>query len=127
MLITWCSNKQSFVALSINEAEIISANEAIREALYIQHIIEELSSSNAKINLYTDNTGVIKFAKRGVGQRTKHLDLRLKHLYDLYNKKMITIEYVNTSVNVTDIFTKFVNRSTLINLRDKLKLRYRKK
>lgn len=47
--------------------------------------------TNEKINrtLYTDNTGVIKFAKRGVGQRTKHLDLRLKHLYDLYTKKII--------------------------------------
>ena len=42
MLISWSFNKQSIVALSIKEAEIIAANESVRELLYIKNMVEEL-------------------------------------------------------------------------------------
>ena len=122
MLVSWTSVKQTIVAQSTNEAEIIAANEALREALYIRNIVSELSCSSTELKLLTDNKGVIKFAIRGVGQRTKHLDLRLKLLYDLYSKKEIKISFVNSEFNVADLFTKFLNRTIFKRLSLRLNL-----
>ena len=64
MLVSWTSVKQTIVAQSTNEAEIIAANEALREALYIRNIVSELSCNRIELKLLTDNKGVIKFAIR---------------------------------------------------------------
>ena len=109
--ICWSSTKQSLVALSSNEAEIIACNEALRNVLYINNMINELLNINIKPTIFTDNKGVIKFAEKGINQRTKHLDIRLKHLFDCKNKNIINLERVISRNNLADIFTKFLNSS----------------
>jgi hypothetical protein len=128
-IISWNSIKQTIVAQSANEAEIIAANEALRQHLYLKNMINELILSktvNIESKLFSDNNGVIKFCKRGIGQRTKHLDLRLKLIYDHYNKKTIDVERVSSKENQADLFTKFVTKTDFQHLRPKLNLRYTK-
>ena len=122
MLFSCSSKKQTILAQSTNETKIIAANEAGREALYIDNILRELSDKPTELFLYTDNKGVNKFAIGGVCQKTKPLDLWLRMLFNLRQKKQIRIKYLNTKYNVADLFTKFVNKNILKSLRPRLNL-----
>ena len=104
----WSSTKQSLVALSPNEAEIIACNETLRNVLYIKNMIIEMFKRNLNTVIYTDNKGVIEFAKDGIHQRTKHLDIRVKHLYDCYQKNIFEIKKVISRKNQADMLTKFL-------------------
>ena len=68
-------------------------------------IIELFELDQLKAYINTDNRGVILFAERGINQRTKHLDIRLKHLIVL---KGIELCKVKSKYNVADMFTKFL-------------------
>ena len=71
-------------------------------------IIELFELDQLKAYINTDNRGVILFAERGINQRTKHLDIRLKHLFDCSQRGEIEFCKVKSKYNVADMFTKFL-------------------
>ena len=58
------SRTQATPALSSAEAEIMAANEAAKEATWLQHILEEVEGRSIKIRLYCDASAAIGFMKR---------------------------------------------------------------
>src|SRR5690606_21441822 len=58
--VTWCSRRQSLVALSTAEAELISATEATKELLWLQILTSVLDVS--AIQLFVDNQSAIYIA-----------------------------------------------------------------
>ena len=56
--ISWGSKKQTTIALSSCEAEIMAASEACKEGIYLDNLLNELGESGAgPFPLGTDNTG----------------------------------------------------------------------
>ncbi|XP_033611098.1 secreted RxLR effector protein 161-like [Cryptotermes secundus] len=53
--ISWCSRKQSIVALSTTEAKHIAAAECCKELKYLKTLIEELTGKRAEAELCVDN------------------------------------------------------------------------
>lgn len=53
--ISWCSKKQSVIALSSTEAEYIAAAECCKEILYLKFLIEELTGKPVRATLNIDN------------------------------------------------------------------------
>jgi hypothetical protein len=58
--ISWCSRKQSIVALSTTEAEYIAAGESCKELKCLKMLIEKLTGKRLEAELYVDNQSAIK-------------------------------------------------------------------
>ncbi|PNF26042.1 hypothetical protein B7P43_G06356 [Cryptotermes secundus] len=79
--ISWCSRKQSIVALSTTEAEYISAAECCKELKYLKTLIEELTGKRVEAELCVDNQSAIKLIESGqVTRRSKHTDVRYHYI-----------------------------------------------
>ena len=77
-----CSSKaQATVAQSTAEAEYVAANDAVREAVWLRLLLEELGlKQQGATLLWQDNQGAIAIAKNPESHsRTKHIDV--KHHY----------------------------------------------
>jgi KUP system potassium uptake protein len=58
--ITWCSRKQSVVALSTTEAEYITAATCCKEMQFVKSILSELLDKDIEIKLKIDNQSAVK-------------------------------------------------------------------
>ena len=106
--ITWSSRKQSSVALSTVEAEYMALSVATQEAIWLQHLQEELGVTNTGPTLiYEDNQGAISMAKNPVfHKRTKHVQIRYHFVREAVEQGTITLEYCRTDEMLADSFTK---------------------
>ena len=126
--ILWKSKIQSITALSTTEAEYIALSSALREAIGVIHLMEDLKShgfpmhnSTPKIRCRTfeDNKSCISLAlSHRTRPRTKHLSLRLHHFRSHIVNKTVTVEYVSTHDQIADIFTKPLAKPQFCKLRD---------
>ncbi|KAL5555658.1 hypothetical protein UlMin_037894 [Ulmus minor] len=75
--ISWKTQLQPIVALSTTEAEYIDATEAIKEALWLQGLLQELKALEGKAIVYTDSQSALHLCKNPIfHERTKHVDIR---------------------------------------------------
>ena len=90
--ITWKSQLQTEIALSSTESEYTGLSYALREAIPIMQLINEMSENGIEINhatpkikckVFEDNSGALEMAKEyKYRPRTKHLNNRLHHFRD---------------------------------------------
>jgi hypothetical protein len=105
--ISWCSRKQSIVALSTTEAEYIAAAECCKELKYLRMLIEELTGKRVEAELCVDNQSAIKLIESGqVTRRSKHIDVRYHYISEQLKEKLFSIRYCNAEIQVADILTK---------------------
>lgn len=108
--IAWHSRKQNCVALSSMEAEYISASSAAQELVNLKGVVSEFSE-NQTVILKVDNLSAISMVKNFENsKRSKHIEIRYHFIRDLYLKKEILIEYVNSNQNYADMFTKALGK-----------------
>ena len=105
--VVWCSKKQTATATSTVEAEFRAASHAIKEAIWLKGLLEELHIPVEKTPLFCDNAGCIQNLKNHVnGKYTKHVAVAFHHARTSVIKGQVDIRYVNTVQNVADVFTK---------------------
>ena len=77
-VILWSSKKQPTVTMSSVEAEYIASANAIKEAIWLQTLFEELDLPQTKATIiHADNQGSITLAHNPVSHsRTKHIDIQ---------------------------------------------------
>ena len=106
-VISWCSRKQSVIALSSTEAEYIAAAECCKELLYLKTLLEEILNNEIKIELNIDNQSAIALIKNGVlNKRSKHIDVKFRFVHELIRDEVIKLKYCPTNDQLADIFTK---------------------
>ena len=117
--ITWSSRKQSSVALSTVEAEYMALSVATQEAIWLQHLQEELGVTNTGPTLiYEDNQGAISMVKNPVfHKRTRHVQIRYHFVREAVEQGTITLEYCRTDDMLADSFTKALARDQFEKLR----------
>jgi hypothetical protein len=117
-LITWTSKKQTSVALSSTESEIIAASSALSEARWIYHLLTELKTHvPLPLVIREDNQAAITLSQHGVvTKRNKHIELRHASINEWTEKKLISLTKVASRDNLADIFTKALPISTFENL-----------
>ena len=104
---SWKSTLQHVVALSTIEAEYIALTEAIKEAIWIKVIINELGIKCSSVKLYCDSQSAIYLSKNTMfHERSKHIDVRLHFVRDIISRDIIRVEKISTLDNPVDIFTK---------------------
>lgn len=110
------SGMQKIVALSTTEAEIIAAVQCVQEMLYVMKLIQSLGLKVKKpMIVHSDNKGAVDLVNDwSVGGGTKHMDCRIMFLRELKESGILRIEWIPTTDNESDIYTKNVDKQTFL-------------
>lgn len=100
--ISWCSKKQSVVALSTCEAEYIVAAMAACQALWLEALMEELNLRDcSSMRLLIDNKSAIDLAKHPVAHsRSKHIETKFHFLCDQVSKEKLVLEFCRSKIKL---------------------------
>lgn len=113
--LSWNSSKQKNITLSSTEAEFNALSDASQESTWIKHLIEELWQEKLEATLFCiDNKGLIdKIQHFGSNSKTKHLDIKIKYLRDLYNTQSINVKLIDSNNMTADALTKACSHISL--------------
>ncbi|GJV34712.1 retrovirus-related pol polyprotein from transposon TNT 1-94 [Tanacetum coccineum] len=110
-LTSWFAKKQTALAISMTEAEYVSAGKACQQALWMKQALIDYGIRLDDVPIMCDNKGAIDLSKNPVQHsRTKHIEIRHHFLRDNVQKGNISIKKVASEDNIADIFTKPLKR-----------------
>ena len=121
--ISWGSKRQQTIALSSCEAEIMSASEACKEAVYLDRLVDELGfkSSKEPVHLSLDNKAAIDSAYNPENHaKTKHIERRHYFIRELVEANRIVVPFVPSEANLADFFTKPLRASKFYPMRNQI-------
>nr|AAP53706.1 retrotransposon protein, putative, unclassified [Oryza sativa Japonica Group] len=120
-LIAWSSRKQSSVAQSTAESEYVAAASCCSQILWLLSTLKDYGITFEKVPLFCDNTSAINIAKNPVQHsRTKHIDIRFHFLRDHVEKGDVELQFLDTKLQIADIFTKPLDSNRFAFLRGEL-------
>ena len=106
--VSWRSKKQTCVALSTAEAEYIALASAAQEAIWLQHLVEDLG--NKPVNpmvLYEDNQSAICMAKNPQFYgRAKHISIKFHYIREQVERGAVALKYGPSNDIIMDMLTK---------------------
>jgi hypothetical protein len=106
-LVSWCSKKQSRVALSTAESELVAIAEGVREALWIRQLLAEIGAGERGIAIITDSMAALHMVRSGsVSDRNKHIEIRHRFVSELIAEGVATIEHARSADQLADFLTK---------------------
>jgi hypothetical protein len=123
--VSYTSVCQKSVSISTLQAEIVACSEACRESQWIRNLLGELGFKfEQPVKVFCDNTAAVQTIKNPTNHAgTKHIDIRYLYARELAEKKLISIEYVPTDENISDLFTKALPVKKFEYFREKLGIR----
>lgn len=107
--VSWTSQRQTSVACSTTEAELVAASEATREIVWLRSLIESLSPSDATTipTIFVDNEAAIRLAKNPeFHRRTKHIRIRHFFVREIVQDGQLEIKSIATQDQLADFLTK---------------------
>jgi hypothetical protein len=112
--IAWQSKLQSTVAVSTTEAEYMAAAAAVKEALWLRKLLEDLQLSPGPMIIKADNQSAIKVLKNPImSARSKHIDVIYNFARERVARGEIKFEYIPTTMMLADMLTKPVPKVKL--------------
>lgn len=122
--VSWCSKKQTTVAISSSESEYVALSAATAEALWIAGVLEDMSAKDPKapVTIFEDNRGCIGMANNLETKRSKHIDVKHHFIRDHIAQGRIQVDAVGTRDQLADIFTKPLDSGRFQELRMRLGL-----
>ncbi|CAB1120503.1 unnamed protein product [Ectocarpus sp. CCAP 1310/34] len=102
------------VSLSTSEAEYIAMGDGVKEALFVNGMLQFLrpSAKPRKIDVFEDNEGAIALAENPLSSsRSKHIDVRHHFLRNLTEEGVIEVTHVPSKEQHADILTKALPRN----------------
>ena len=136
--VSWSSTMQGCVALSSCQAEYQAACEAAKEAIWLIRLCNDLGYTDTSIEthgkltqkeyegekpltIFEDNQGCIELSKNPVHhKRSKHIETKYHFVRDEVLKGTIKLVKTHTDDNISDIFTKALDKAAFTRHRDKL-------
>ena len=106
--VAWKSKSMRSVVLSTAEAEYVVISEVVKEIKFFYQLLESMDVKvPLPIKVRLDNIGAIWLVNNsGVSERTKHVDTRAHSVRTYMINEVVTIEFVKSSENISDIMTK---------------------
>jgi hypothetical protein len=123
-MVSWCSRKQSSVALSTAEAEYIALSVAVREAVWLRKLLTDLFDHEMDPTIiHCDNHSCVNLFENPVfHDRSKHIEIKYHYIRDIVQRKTIHVQYPPTHEQITDIFTKPLAKTKFEYFRERLGL-----
>ena len=82
--VSWKSTLQSTVALSTTEAEYMAITEAVKKAIWLQGLLDDLGVGQKQVTVFCDSQRAIHLAKNQVYHaRTKHIDVGYHFVWEI--------------------------------------------
>jgi hypothetical protein len=115
-LVSFSSKTQPSVTLSSTEAEYVAASTCATEIKFIQMLLEEvLPWETVRPGIILeDNTGAIYLMEnQAVGNRTKHIDIRMHHIREMMSGEdpRLRVIFTPSELNFADPMTKNVTEA----------------
>ena len=108
-LVSWRSTLQSTVAFSTTEAKYMAVIEAIKEAIWLHGLVEDLGIYQEHVSVFCDSQSAIYLAKNQVHHsRTKHIDVRFHFVHEIIDEGDTLLKKIRTADNLADMMTKLV-------------------
>ncbi|WVZ02898.1 hypothetical protein V8G54_023704 [Vigna mungo] len=106
--VSWCSKKQSIVALSSCEAEYISAAETACQSVWLEAVLHDLKIEIHKPTcLMVDNKSAISLSKNPISHgRSKHIETKYHYIRERVNEGKLELVYCSTDEQIAYVFTK---------------------
>jgi len=89
--VSWCSRKQTTVALSTTEAEYVALSAAVSECLWIRGLLSEMGVIlKESTTIFEDNQSTISLVKEPrKHQRLKHIDIKYNFIRESIENKEV--------------------------------------
>ncbi|GKE83528.1 hypothetical protein Tco_1557270, partial [Tanacetum coccineum] len=108
-VVSWKATLQHVVALSTTETENISLTKAVKEAIWLRGLLEELGVELNIVAVNCDNQGAIHLSRNHVfHERTKHINVRYHFIREVLEAKTVKVLKVGTEHNAADALMKVV-------------------
>lgn len=105
--ISWLSQRQAMVATSTTEAEIVAANEAAKEIIWLCRLFNNIIQLKETPVLQVDNSAAVRLAQNPeFHRRTKHIATKHFFIREKVTEGKIEIQQVSTEKQIADIMTK---------------------
>ena len=105
--ISWKATLQSTIALSTAEAEYMAAAEAVKEAIWLRSLVDNLGLKQDITVVYCDSQSAIHLSKNQMyHERTKHIDVHYHFLREIISQDNIIVRKIGTSDNAAHMLTK---------------------
>ncbi|KAK9114820.1 hypothetical protein Syun_021617 [Stephania yunnanensis] len=130
--ISWKSVKQTMVAISSNNSEVLVIHEARHECVWFRNTIEHIQEScglssikNSSTILYEDNAACIAQLSEGFikWDKTKHISPKFFYAHEFQKNGEIDVKQNRSSDNLADLFTKALPTTTFKRLTYDIDLR----
>ena len=126
--VSWKSCKQTILTRSTMEAELTALDTATVEAEWLHELLMDLPMVEKPIPpilMNCDNqTVIVKInSSKDNMKSSRHVKRRLKSVRKLRNSGVITLDYIQTSKNLADPFTKGLSRNVIDNASMEMGLR----
>uniref|UniRef100_A0A2N9HTH1 Integrase catalytic domain-containing protein n=1 Tax=Fagus sylvatica TaxID=28930 RepID=A0A2N9HTH1_FAGSY len=112
--VSWCSKKQSCIALSTMESEYVACSAAVQEAVWLRRFLQRLGvTAHAEdvVLLYSDSTSALAYAKDPKYHgKAKHIELRYHYIRDMVSQGEVILQHISTGSMVADPLTKPIAR-----------------
>ena len=106
--VAYSSKRQSCIAMSSTEAEIIAASACALELKHFRELVEEMGlPMEAPSLVYVDNSGAVELSRdRKSCHRSRHVDRRYFKVRELAAEGQLHVEHIDTKLNSSDLLTK---------------------
>jgi hypothetical protein len=116
--ITFRSNTQKYVTLSVTEAETGAGTTAVQDMMYLYRLLKSIGLDvELPMVLEIDNKGAVDIDmvnNSSSGGRTRHMDVRNYYMRELKEEGLLVVRHISGEDNDTDIFTKNTSVSTFM-------------
>ena len=117
-LVDFASKKQTGIALSSTDAEMVAGSEGAGTMTFVENLIDEVAGDKARQKpsiMHIDNMGAVHIANnQAVTPRTKHVDIRARYLQQKVRDGSMECKHIPTDKCHADIETKALPEQTYI-------------
>lgn len=118
-VVSWCCRKQTCVALSSTEAELVALAEACQEAIWMQRLLRDLNEKVSSTLIYEVNQSCLKLITNNkFSNRTKHMDTEFHFIKECVENNTFTLKYCPTEDMLADLLTKPLTATRIKTLRE---------